>query len=73
MFHTCPRCKLKVLDLMDCAESSIYQSRHLICLSCMDSEDAEIEAQGTNDLPKTLIAYGKPNENYLATYEGLGE
>lgn len=59
---TCPRCKQRVLNLDDCGESAIYRSRHLICVPCFHDEDAEIDREGGNDLPKTLAAYGHSND-----------
>lgn len=59
---TCPRCKKRVLDRRNCGESAIYKSRHLICVSCWHDEDAEIEREGTNNLPDRLAAYGPKND-----------
>ena len=58
----CPRCKQRVLDRNDCGESSLYRSRHLICNPCFHAEDAQIEQEGTNDLPLVLASYGGEND-----------
>lgn len=60
---TCPRCKQPSLDINDCGESQIYRSRHLICNPCWHEEDAEIEREGTNDLPDRLRSYGSENDD----------
>ena len=59
---TCPRCKKRSLDHSSYGESSIYQSYHRLCLPCFEDEDAEIEREGTNNLPGTLKAYGPEND-----------
>lgn len=59
---TCPRCKQRTLDRDDCGESALYHSRHLICVPCFHDEDAEIEREGGNDLPKRLASYGPEND-----------
>lgn len=58
----CPRCKNRCLDRRDCGESGLYRSRHLICVECFHAEDAEIEREGTNDLPDRLKSYGPAND-----------
>ena len=58
----CPRCKLRVLDHSDYGESAIYGSMHRLCVPCFLDEDAEIDREGTNNLPKTLKSYGAPND-----------
>jgi len=58
----CPRCKKQVLDCTNCGESAIYGSKHLLCISCFDSEEDEINEKGTNNLPETLAYYGIQND-----------
>lgn len=58
----CPRCKRRCLNKEDCGESAIYQSKHLLCVGCWHDEDAEIEREGTNNLPATLQGYGPEND-----------
>lgn len=64
--NRCPRCKKYCLDKNDCGESAIYRSRHLLCVACWHDEDAEIDREGTNDLPATLKSYGPENEFLLS-------
>lgn len=59
---TCPRCKLPRLDRNDYGESAIYKSRHRLCVICFHEEDAEIDREGTNNLPETLKGYGPEND-----------
>lgn len=58
----CPRCKERTLNRNDCGESALYQSQHLICISCWFDEDLEIQEAGTNNIPETLERYGAPND-----------
>lgn len=58
----CPRCKRRCLDPDSYGESAIYRSMHRICVPCFHDEDAEIEREGTNDLPTTLASYGPEND-----------
>lgn len=58
----CPRCKQRCLDLRNCGESALYRSRHLICVPCWHKEDAEIDREGTNNLPVVLAGYGLEND-----------
>ena len=58
----CPRCKERVLDRSNCGESGLYKSRHLICVPCFHAEDAEIDREGTNNLPDRLRDYGPEND-----------
>ncbi len=58
----CPRCKQRVLDRRSYGESAIYGSRHRLCVPCFHEEDAEIDHEGTNDLPATLASYGPAND-----------
>lgn len=60
--RTCPRCKKRCLDERSCGESALFKSRHLICVPCFHDEDAEIEREGTNNLPSRLAAYGPKND-----------
>lgn len=64
----CPRCKQRTLNTDDCGESGLYRSRHLICNPCWHEEDAEIEREGTNDLPDRLKSYG-PENDYSDEYD----
>jgi hypothetical protein len=58
----CPRCKQRVLDRGSYGESAIYGSQHRLCNPCWDNEQSEIDREGTNDLPTTLMRYGPPND-----------
>lgn len=58
----CPRCKQRTLDPRSNGESALYKSRHLICVPCWHDEDAEIEREGTNNLPDRLRSYGREND-----------
>lgn len=58
----CPRCKQRCLNPNDYGESAIYRSRHKLCVPCWHDEDAEIEREGRNDLPETLVSYGPEND-----------
>ncbi|ASY56453.1 hypothetical protein [Sinorhizobium sp. CCBAU 05631] len=58
----CPRCKQRVLNPNSYGESSIYRSRHRLCMPCWDAEHEEIEREGTNNLPETLKSYGPEND-----------
>lgn len=58
----CPRCKQRCLDRRSYGESAIYRSRHRICMPCFEDEDAQIERDGTNNLPETLAKYGPEND-----------
>lgn len=58
----CPRCKRRCLNKADYGESALYRSRHLLCVGCWHDEDAEIDREGTNDLPITLRSYGPEND-----------
>ena len=60
----CPRCKKLTLNFLDCGESGLYKSKHLLCVPCFHDEEVEIDAAGTNDLPETLKKYGSPNDIY---------
>ena len=57
----CPRCNKRCLG-DDYGESGIYRSRHRLCMTCWDAEAAEIDREGTNDLPDTLKSYGPEND-----------
>ena len=59
---TCPRCKQPFLNRSDYGESALYRSMHRLCVPCFYAEDAEIEREGTNDLPETLRSYGPDND-----------
>jgi hypothetical protein len=58
----CPRCKQKCLNRSDYGESALYRSQHRVCVPCFHAEDAEIDWEGTNNLPETLRSYGPEND-----------
>jgi hypothetical protein len=58
----CPRCKERSLDPRSYGESALYRSQHRLCVPCFHAEDAEIEREGTNNLPERLKAYGPEND-----------
>lgn len=58
----CPRCKQRVLNPNSYGESGIYRSCHRLCMPCWDAEEAEIDREGTNNLPETLKSYGPEND-----------
>lgn len=58
----CPRCKRRVLDHSNYGECALYRSKHRLCVSCWHAEEAEIDREGTNDLPATLASYGPAND-----------
>jgi hypothetical protein len=55
-------CKQRCLNPRSYGESALYRSRHRICVECFHEEDAEIEREGTNNLPERLKAYGPEND-----------
>jgi hypothetical protein len=60
--QVCPRCKLLVDLNGEYGESQIYRSMHRLCIPCFEEEDAEIDREGTNDLPERLKSYGPAND-----------
>ncbi len=58
----CPRCKKRSLNPRSYGESGLYRSNHILCVDCFHEEDAEIEREGTNNLPERLASYGPPND-----------
>lgn len=59
---TCPRCKQRTLNSRSYGVSSLYRSKHHICVPCFHAEDEEIEEKGSNNLPDVLASYGPSNE-----------
>lgn len=59
----CPRCKQRCLNPNDNGDSSLYGSRHVICVPCFFEEEREIDTLGTNNLPEVLAKYGPSNES----------
>lgn len=59
--HMCARCRIKVDQMRDClGESGIYSPTgraFTLCEQCFLDEEAEIDAQGTNNLPGRLDEY----------------
>lgn len=54
----CARCRCSLTDTMTTGDSGIYQSHGIeLCEPCFFEEDAEIEREGTNNLPDTLKRY----------------
>lgn len=62
--HTCPRCGRWIRWDAPSGESGIYGSSDIpdLCEPCWIDEDAEIERQGTNDLPEVLAGYRRNME-----------
>ncbi|ABF71343.1 p095 [Rhizobium phage 16-3] len=58
---TCARCKVHFRDVRSSGSSSLYGSDHTLCEPCFFAEDAQIDEEGTNNLPDTLASYGPPN------------
>jgi len=58
----CPRCKQRCLSEREYGESSIYRSRHRLCVPCWHDENAQIDREGTNNLSATLASYGPEND-----------